>query len=241
MNELITISGVRGYIDEAGVAQLNLEDVARGLGFTQTASGSGNEVVRWERVASYLIDLKFVIPTCGDAERKDVTFIPENIFYRLAMKAKNETAEKFQAVVADEILPAIRKTGGYMVKPMTVEDMIIAQATSVKELKSQVSELSQTVGKLAEIQSHKAEVVQSLPPVNPLTQRAQLNQIVRGYAERNKVEYRDVWGSLYGEYGSRYSINLKTRAKNRQQSPMDYAQYNGQLSDVLALSIELFC
>ena len=29
------------------------------------------------------------------------------------MKAKNETAEKFQALVADEILPAIRKTGYY--------------------------------------------------------------------------------------------------------------------------------
>jgi hypothetical protein len=29
------------------------------------------------------------------------------------MKAKNETAEKFQAKVADEILPSIRKTGGY--------------------------------------------------------------------------------------------------------------------------------
>jgi len=28
--------------------------------------------------------------------------IPENIFYRLAMKAKNEAGEKFQALVADE-------------------------------------------------------------------------------------------------------------------------------------------
>lgn len=29
------------------------------------------------------------------------------------MKAKNETAEKFQAVVADEIIPSIRKHGAY--------------------------------------------------------------------------------------------------------------------------------
>ena len=40
-------------------------------------------------------------------------FIPENVFYRLAMKAKNETAEKFQAKVADEIIPSIRKHGIY--------------------------------------------------------------------------------------------------------------------------------
>ncbi|MCI9127419.1 MAG: hypothetical protein HFG28_09505 [Eubacterium sp.] len=41
-------------------------------------------------------------------------FISENIFYRLAMKAKNETAEKFQAKVANEIIPSIRKHGGYI-------------------------------------------------------------------------------------------------------------------------------
>ncbi|WP_311078847.1 hypothetical protein [Paenibacillus polymyxa] len=41
-------------------------------------------------------------------------FIPVNIFYRLAMKAKNDVAEAFQAKVADEILPSIRKTGGYV-------------------------------------------------------------------------------------------------------------------------------
>ncbi len=35
------------------------------------------------------------------------------------MKANNTTAEKFQALVADEILPAIRKTGGYSVKRIT--------------------------------------------------------------------------------------------------------------------------
>ena len=32
--EIMTFDGVRGYVDADGVAQLNLEDVARGLGFT---------------------------------------------------------------------------------------------------------------------------------------------------------------------------------------------------------------
>lgn len=40
MNEIITINGVQCY-EENGTAYLNLEAVARGLGFTQTAaSGS---------------------------------------------------------------------------------------------------------------------------------------------------------------------------------------------------------
>ncbi len=111
MQELMTIKNVRGYIDENGTARLNLEDVSRGLGFID-----GNSV-RWSRVHSYLEGFGY-FATSGDRQlqvNSDANiFIPENIFYRLAMKAKNETAEKFQAMVADEILPSIRKTGSYV-------------------------------------------------------------------------------------------------------------------------------
>lgn len=104
-NEIMNISGVDCY-EKDGVAYLNLEAVARGLGFTQTKNGV--EYVKWERVSAYLSELGFS-PEVG----KD-GYIPENIFYRLAMKARNETAEKFQALVADEIIPTIRRTGGYV-------------------------------------------------------------------------------------------------------------------------------
>ncbi|WP_025724075.1 phage antirepressor KilAC domain-containing protein [Paenibacillus polymyxa] len=113
--DILTIHGVRGFIDGNGTAQLNLEDVSRGLGFTQRAA-SGNEVVRWERVNKHLSEFGF-IPTSGDADSSQQAgkgdYIPENIFYRLAMKARNEVAEAFQAKVADEILPSIRKHGIY--------------------------------------------------------------------------------------------------------------------------------
>lgn len=107
MNEIMTIGGVNCY-EENGVAYLNLENVARGLGFTEK-SASGNECVRWRTVKKYLSDLGIA----GSCDDKLPDYIPENIFYRLAMKAKNETAEKFQALVADEIIPSIRKTGMY--------------------------------------------------------------------------------------------------------------------------------
>ena len=109
MNELTVIQNVRGYMKN-DIAYLNLEDVARGLGFTTVAT-SGNECVRWARVEEYLNSFGYTI-----SEPCQSAYIPENIFYRLAMKAKNETAEKFQALVADEILPSIRKTGSYSIQ-----------------------------------------------------------------------------------------------------------------------------
>ena len=125
MNEIMTIGGIDCY-EENGKAYLKLETVARGLGFTRVAA-SGNEVIRWETVRKYLSELS--VPTCWHGDSQQVgkeglpEYIPENVFYRLAMKAKNETAEKFQAFVADEVIPSIRKHGAYMT-PKTLQEML---------------------------------------------------------------------------------------------------------------------
>ena len=83
MNQIMTISGVSCY-EKDGIAYLNLEAVARGLGFTQTQNKGGTEYtsIRWETVNRYLSDLGFP----NKLGKED--YIPENIFYRLAMKAK---------------------------------------------------------------------------------------------------------------------------------------------------------
>lgn len=96
----VLISGVSCY-ERDGTAYLRLEDVARGLGFVETHGGK--EYVRWQTVEKYLRDIGF-----SQKVEKD-GYIPENVFYRLAMKANNPVAEKFQALVADEIIPSIRK------------------------------------------------------------------------------------------------------------------------------------
>ena len=122
MNEIMTISGVNCY-EKDGTVYLNLEAVARGLGFTDKKGDV--EYVRWNRVDGYLKELNFA--TCGERP----ACIPENIFYRLAMKAKNETAEIFQALVADEIIPSIRKHGAYMT-PETLQAAILNPDTMIQ-------------------------------------------------------------------------------------------------------------
>lgn len=109
----VLISGVSCY-DQNGTAYLKLDDVARGLGFTQPKNGL--EYIRWDRVESYLAGFGFPHKWGKD------DFIPENVFYRLAMKANNPVAEKFQALVADEIIPSIRKTGGYIAGQESMSD-----------------------------------------------------------------------------------------------------------------------
>ena len=119
--------GVRGY-EEDGVAYLHIEDAARGLGFERTQNKDGVEYtsIRWATVEGHLQDFGFH-QDLGESGNPHDYYIPENIFYRLCMKAKNEVAEKFQAKVADEIIPSIRKTGSYSItKPDSymIEDKI---------------------------------------------------------------------------------------------------------------------
>lgn len=82
-----------------------------------------------------------VFPTSGEGDE----FIPENVFYRLAMKAKNEVAERFQAKVADEIIPSIRKTGGYGFKPMSPEEMMRIQLGMIDDVSGRVTKLENTM------------------------------------------------------------------------------------------------
>ena len=197
MNDIITIKGVRGYLDASGTAQLNLEDVSRGLGFTQEKSGI--EYVKWERVESYLTELG--LPhKWGKGD-----FIPENIFYRLAMKAKNEAAQAFQGLIADEILPSIRKTGGYIMGQDTMSpEELMAKALQVaqKTLADREARLSaMTVQN--QIMSPKAEYFDELVERNTLTNfRETANQL--GVPQKKFIDfllerkylYRDKRGKL---------------------------------------------
>lgn len=157
MSNIMNISGVDCY-EENGTVYLKLEAVARGLGFT-TVAKSGNEVVRWNTVYGYLENLGVATSCNGENyQEKCPDFIPENVFYRLAMKAKNETAEKFQALVADEIIPSIRKHGAYMTPDKLEEvllnpDMLIKLATELKH------EREQRIEAQAQVEAQKPKVL----------------------------------------------------------------------------------
>ena len=151
---------IRIRVDANNDIEINLEDAARGLGFTQTKNGV--EYIRWERVNGYLKDFGFS-PQAG----KDGAYIPEHIFYRLAMKANNETAEKFQDWIAREVIPAIRKHGAYMT-PATIEqvltdpDFIIRLATELKAARKKIEAQAEVIemqdAKLADKEAQIAEL-----------------------------------------------------------------------------------
>lgn len=150
MEHQITIIGGVACYEMDGTVYLKLENVARGLGFTQEKNGV--EYVKWERVNAYLNEFGFS-PLVG----KD-GYIPENMFYRLAMKAKNEAAEKFQAFIADEVIPSIRKHGAYMT-PETLEKMVLTPDFGIRLLTELKAEQDKRKALEATVEEQKPHVL----------------------------------------------------------------------------------
>jgi prophage antirepressor-like protein len=138
---LVEIKGIRSEIVDE-VIYLNLEDVAKGLGFEreQTINGKIYKSVRWGNVREYVGDFHQLLGESSiignsRAINKD-SMISEPMFYMLAMKSNSDIAKEFQIKIATEILPSIRKKGYYL-KENATQQQILEMSKEIKELQIQ--------------------------------------------------------------------------------------------------------
>lgn len=89
--------------------------------------------------------MKRPIPTNGG--QQELLFIPEGDVYRLIVSSKLPSAEKFEHWVFDDVLPTIRKTGGYLGNVENMSDLeILGRAMmiykrTVEEQHKQIEEM----------------------------------------------------------------------------------------------------
>lgn len=148
---------------ENGESLFDVENVARSLGITTTTNKNGKkyENVRWARVNNFLPQV---------AELKSGDFISEPMVYKLAFKANNALAEKFQDWLAVEVLPSIRKHGAYAT-PETIESIManpdfgIQLLSNLKEEKEKNLLLEQQVAEYEPKISYLDSILQSTDTV----------------------------------------------------------------------------
>lgn len=96
---------------------------------------------------------KAILDHCKGVTKRDtptssgiqsMSYINEGDLYRLIMKSKLPSAEKFEAWVMDEVLPTIRKTGSYQ-KPMTVAEQIQLLALGNQDHEERIEKLENTM------------------------------------------------------------------------------------------------
>ena len=147
-------------LEEDGTVLFCGSDVAKALGYARP-----NDAVTQHCRAT----VKRRTPISG--KMQDINFIPESDLYRLVFSSKLPTAEKFTDWVTAEVLPSIRRSGGYIAgqESMTPEELMakaltVAQRT-LAEREARISQLSTQ----AAIMAPKADYFDELVERNTLT------------------------------------------------------------------------
>ena len=182
-----------------GQVMFDAETAAIGLGITSTAKGYTN--VRWSRINDYLNSA-----TTGRKVGKG-DFITEPQFYKLAIKANNSTADKFQDWVTEEVLPSIRKTGGYQAQPAlrlpqnNAEMLQVVQNVN-EETNKRIDEVETTVDELKDRFGLPASQAKSLE----LARKRHIVTLLGGF-ESNA--YQHLSGKTFRQIGSDFKDYLE--------------------------------
>lgn len=143
------------------------------------------------------------IPTLTNGGEQKLLYINESNLYKTIFQSRKESAERFTEWVTSEVLPSIRKTGGYgMPKTTGGQIQLLAQGYTeleqkVNDIKDDVSELKENVPlyscDIDEIQQHvKRRVVNILG--------GKQSEAYRDNSIRHKT-FSDIWTQLKREYG----------------------------------------
>ena len=130
MNEIqifqnVEFGAIRTMSDEQGNPLFCGKDVAEALGYKLARKALQDHVDRGDV-------LKWNTPTSSGEQQ--MTFINESGLYSLILSSKLESAKRFKHWVTSEVLPSIRKQGGYMVARADESDeVILARALQIMQ------------------------------------------------------------------------------------------------------------
>lgn len=118
--------GIRAFMGEGGNALFCLADVCRALSLTNPRDVKRRLPQRG--VCSTYVSTPVISQGVDTRKTKKVelTFIDEPNLYKCIFQSRKKEAEQFQEWVCSEVLPSIRKSGGYMVDKAdeTPEDLM---------------------------------------------------------------------------------------------------------------------
>lgn len=177
-------------------------DVAKSLGYSNTRDAVSRHCKGVE---------KHDIPT--KSGNQIVSFISEGDVYRLIMKSKLPSAEKFESWVMDEVLPTIHKTGGYV---NNVDLMVNTYFSDIPDEQKGIVK-----GLLVNIEEKQKKIV-SLTNENDLlaqknlewADRPLINSLVRAYASSIGNNFGKAWNDFKKELLYKHGINLNSRITN---------------------------
>lgn len=176
-------------------------------------------------------------------------FITESGLYAVIVRSDKPNAKKFRKWVTSEVLPTIRKTGGYVNNdelfistylPYADENTKLIFSQTLKTVREQ----NETIKRQQKEIIHKEDVIIGLvDDIDLATKRQRITQIVRFGADG---KYQERYSLLYGEFERKYHCNLKLRMegcmlKPKVRNKMDYIDREmGMIPQLYEIACKLF-
>jgi prophage antirepressor-like protein len=217
------------------------KDIAKCLGYKDTSDALKRHIDDEDKLTRCFTDT-------GQSRRMIV--INESGLYSLILSSQLPDAKKFKRWVTTEILPTIRKTGGYVANDGLFVDTYLPFADeATKAMFLATLETVRGQNELIKQQQrqiqHKEDVIIGLVDDIELTEKRQvINRVVR-YKGAN---FQERWKELYRQFEMKYHVSLDRRLEsyNATHSPklknkLDYIdKVMGKIPELYEIACKLY-
>ena len=217
-------------------------DVAKALGYEKPYNAITQHVDSQDALKQGISDIQGV--------PHNYTLINESGLYSLMFGSKLDSAKEFKRWVTSEVLPTMRKTGGYVANEALFVDVYLPYADyATKEMfratLSTVRKQNELIAQQRKEIEYKEDVIVGLvDDIDIASKRQILNRVVR----HRGADYQERWKVLYREFENKYHINLKARLdrynqenKPKLKSKLDYIDVEmGKVPELYELAAKLF-
>lgn len=228
------------------------KDIAEALGYGKGKSIANAVAKHVDGTDKGVTDLM----TPGGIQK--MVIINESGLYALIFGSKLESAKRFKRWVTSEVLPTIRKTGGYINNdnlfmdtylPFADENTKLLFSTTLQTIRSQNEQLRL---KDQKINSQKKEIIHKQEVINGLTDDVPLykkKDIINRICRRRSGNYANRYKELYKCFRENFHIdleqktenyNLKQVKKKDQLTVIKYAEQFGYIDNLYACCAKLY-
>ena len=231
-------------IEIDGVVWFVGKDVAEALGYSNASKAIITHVADEDKIIKML-------PNSQNGKTVGKTYIiNESGLYSLILSSKLPSAKEFKHWVTAEVLPSIRKTGGYVnpsqsdlfldtYLPFADQNTRLLFKTTLDTIQQQNNTIQQQNHTI----SHQEDIIRNLTSDIPLADKRQiLNRIVRfGGSPHTR------WLFLYREFDNKFHMNTKVQLehynethKPKLQNRLDYIEHIGMFNDLAEIACVIF-
>ena len=199
---------IRTMSNKQGEPMFCAKDVAEALGYDQPHKAIARHVEEDDGMKRTLID--------SLGRKQQAIFINESGLYALILSSKLESARRFKHWVTSEVLPSIRKQGGYMVaRPEETDEVVLARALQI--MQTAVERRDEEIARLKPRADYADQVLDSITCITTTQLAKELGMTAQELNRQLCAMHIQYWQSgqymLYAEYARQGLAKSRTHTR----------------------------